>query len=116
MVTGDDPRTAALAALGLPAGATRAQVAAAYRRAVLATHPDRCAEADAAERFAAVVAAHRQALQEPPAADPAGPATRAEAQQPSAAPPSRTVPLVAGPVCYTPYRRYRQRPAPNRRG
>ena len=112
MVTGDNPRTAALAALGLPAGATREQVAAAYRRAVMATHPDRCAEADAGERFAAVVTAYRQALQEPRASGPAGPRTRAEAQQPSGRPPSPSVPLVAGPVCYTPYRQ----PAPKRRG
>lgn len=102
MVTEHDPRAAALAALGLPPQATREQVAAAYHRAARATHPDRCADADAAERFAAVVAAHRQAIREP-RVPPSATAPRAEAKRYDTKPPPNA-PLVAGPVFYTPYR------------
>lgn len=100
----EDRRAAALAVLGLPAGATREQIAGAYRRAVMATHPDRCSDADAGEQFAAVVDAYQQALADPPAPETAEAPAPAASARPRARPPSPTVPLVAGPVHYRPYR------------
>jgi hypothetical protein len=100
----EDRRAAALAVLGLSAGATREQIAGAYRRAVGATHPDRCSDADAGEQFAAVVRAYQQALADPPAPEATEPPTPAAAARPRARPRFPTVPLVAGPVHYQPYR------------
>lgn len=118
MATRDDPRAraAALRVLGLRAGATHAQVVAAYRRAARATHPDRSDDPGAAERFAAVAAAYRQVLREPGIPAPAVP-RHPEAEHPQSARPSvRSAPLVAGPVYYTPYRQSSSSRQDQRRG
>ncbi len=67
---------AALALLGLAAGADRDQVTSAYRRLARATHPDVSSTPDAAARFAAVANAYRRAVEatrgqetEPPSTD-----------------------------------------------
>ena len=49
----------ALGVLGIPAGSDRETVTSAYRRLARATHPDVSTDPDAAERFAAVLAAYR---------------------------------------------------------
>lgn|SRR6187200_700477 len=54
---------AALALLGLAAGADRDQVTSAYRRLARATHPDVSSTPDAATRFAAVSNAYRRAVE-----------------------------------------------------
>ena len=56
---------AALAVLGLAAGADRDQVTSAYRRLARATHPDVSPTPDAAARFAAVANAYRRAVEAP---------------------------------------------------
>ena len=61
---GTDPGLeAALAVLGLAAGADRDQVTSAYRRLARATHPDVSPTPDAAARFAAVANAYRRAVE-----------------------------------------------------
>lgn len=62
MASSDLSREAALAVLGLPAGASRSQIGHAYRQLARATHPDLCADSDAGERFLAVSAAYRRAI------------------------------------------------------
>lgn len=49
----------ALGVLGIPAGSDPETVTSAYRRLARATHPDVSPDPDAAERFAAVLAAYR---------------------------------------------------------
>ena len=55
---------AALAALGLDHSASRDDIARAYRRLALLTHPDVSRDPLAAQRFAALTDAYRRALAE----------------------------------------------------
>jgi hypothetical protein len=97
-------RAAALALLGLGSDATRAQIITAYRRLARVSHPDRCSDPDAAERFAALTAAYRYAIRT---------AKEHDARVTQAVPPARRVapvrghaqtpPLVAGPVRFVPW-------------
>jgi hypothetical protein len=57
---------AAFATLGVAEDADRDAVTRAYRRLARATHPDVSPAADAAERFAALTAAYRRALDAAP--------------------------------------------------
>jgi hypothetical protein len=61
MRTGGRP---ALAALGLDPGATRDDIARAYRRLALLTHPDVSGDPLAAQRFTSLTDAYRRALAE----------------------------------------------------
>lgn len=95
----DATTAASLALLRLTHGASATDVAAAYRRLARKTHPDRSAEPDAAERFAALNAAYRRAMcvaahESSTAADPAP------------APPVTTPPVTGPPVSRPPQRRY----------
>lgn len=58
--------SAALAILGVAEDADRDVVTRAYRRLARATHPDVSPAADAAERFDALTAAYRRALDAAP--------------------------------------------------
>ena len=108
----DAELAAALALLGLTADASPADVAAAYRRRARETHPDRCDEPGAAQRFDALSTAYRRALAATSAAGaaapPAPPATPEPRRTPPPAPPRPRRPLrqpvqfAAGPVRYTP--------------
>lgn len=51
--------------LGIPRGADIAEIKRAYRRLVLAFHPDQCADVDAADRFREVQRAY-DSINEPP--------------------------------------------------
>ena len=95
-VTGPD---AALHRLGLNVGASPADITAAYRRLAWLTHPDRCPEEGAAERFATLSAAYREAISAP--VEPVTTAVRRAAPRRAAA--SWPHPLVAGPVRFTPW-------------
>lgn len=101
-------REHALALLGLTATATPAQITGAYRRLAQATHPDRCPDADASERFAAVTDAYRSALN-----SASQPSTAPERSAPRRAPfwidaaseHLQAETLVVGPVYYVPWTR-----------
>ena len=69
-------RSPAVAALGLEPGATRGDIARAYRRLALLTHPDVSHDPRAAQRFAALTDAYRRALLEADAIPTATPAPR----------------------------------------
>ena len=71
-------RPHAFTALGLAPGATRADIARAYRRLALLTHPDVSGDPRAAQRFASLTDAYNRALAEADAArvKPATPAPR----------------------------------------
>jgi hypothetical protein len=90
-------RRPALAALGLDPDATRDDIARAYRRLALRTHPDVSGDPLAAQRFTSLTDAYRRALAE------AG--SRRSATTP---PPAPRVPrnpgrqFVAGPVHIVP--------------
>lgn len=97
-------KSAALALLGLPSGATQAQITTAYRRLARACHPDRCGDPGAAERFAALTEAYRHLIesaevQHAPVARVRRPVRRVT----PVGRPTRTVPLVAGPVRFVPW-------------
>jgi len=120
-------RTAALAVLGLPPGATAAQVLDAYRRLVRATHPDVTGRTDSAatREFAAIHDAY-ELLAGQPAPDRPEPSpnrqpddgtgrSRERASRPRTATrafPGRP-PIVAGPVIVTPLPE-QHRPNPRR--
>jgi hypothetical protein len=53
-----------VSALGLRPGASRADIARAYRRLALLTHPDVSPDPTAAQRFAALTEAYERALAE----------------------------------------------------
>lgn len=96
-------RTAALVLLGLPASADRAEIARAYRRLACLTHPDRCPDSEAAQRFDALNQAY-QVASAAAAEPPAHKANAADAERsPHAAPPREGVWLVAGPVRHRPW-------------
>lgn len=104
-------RKAALALLGLTATATPAQITGAYRRLAQVTHPDRCADADAGERFAALTDAYRSALSW--ASQPSSPPPRIAPQpapgwiDPASVRP-RAEAIVVGPVHFVPWTRAHQ--------
>ena len=106
----------ALGVLGIPAGSDRETVTSAYRRLARATHPDVSPDPDAAERFAAVLAAYRL-VSGAPNLGPRLPARSQRADDGAARPPEpgrarqrlgswpethagswRRPPIVAGPV------------------
>ena len=109
-LTGD--HAAALRLLGVGPGASAVEISSAYRRQARGTHPDRCPEPDAAERFGRVTAAYRLALaaappiSQDPVATPHGatpPTPPAPWMGPAPAGPReslrrRGVPLVPGPA------------------
>lgn len=104
MIFGGGERRVALALLGLPGGAARAEITRAYHRLARATHPDVCPEPDAAQRFAQLNRAYRTAF----AAAPAHNVTRPADPPPTVSPPAVDVPaasgdLRVGPVHYTPW-------------
>lgn len=105
-------REAALAVLGLTATATPAQITAAYRRLAHVTHPDRCPDADAAERFAALTDAYRSVLSwaSQPTSAPAARSTHRPAPgliNTSSVRPGAEA-IVVGPVHYVPWKRTHQ--------
>jgi hypothetical protein len=53
---------AALRVLGLDPGATTGEITGAYRRLARSTHPDRCTDPGAGDRFVEVGAAYRLAI------------------------------------------------------
>jgi hypothetical protein len=57
-------RTPGVSALGLQPGATRDEIARAYRRLALLTHPDVSGDPTAAQRFASLTDAYHRALAE----------------------------------------------------
>jgi hypothetical protein len=95
--------------LGVAADADSAQLARAYRSLARRLHPDVSVEPDATERFSALQAAYRLALDAAPPHDPTAPVDSAATVAPAPAeqrPPRLHVPwLVAGPVRVQPPRR-----------
>lgn len=90
---------AALAVLGLEPDADRDAVTGAYRRLAKAHHPDVSTASDAAERFAAIAAAYRQALAATPVRVDAEPPRWTVRPQPFPRPTHFEGPvIVAGPV------------------
>jgi len=63
----DPALKSALAVLGLPETANRAEVTKAYRRLARVNHPDVSSASDAALRFEAIEDAYRHALRQVPA-------------------------------------------------
>lgn len=101
----DSERAAALRVLGLPAEATREQVAQAYRRLARTVHPDVTGRRDSAagDRFAAISDAYHQLATDP------GSTTAAidlPVEAPASVPSHGTSPLItASPVVVTPHHR-----------
>lgn len=97
-------REAALTLLGLTARATPAQITRAYRRLAQVTHPDRCPDADASERFAALTDAYRSALRSQPSSAPerSGP-RRSPSWIDAAAEHLQAETLLVGPVYFVPW-------------
>ncbi|USQ76146.1 J domain-containing protein [Ornithinimicrobium cryptoxanthini] len=99
-------RNAALALLGLSPAASPNQIAAAYRRLARKTHPDRCDDDEAAERFASLNAAYRIASLGVSAVPARGPTVmpvpvwRVEKSKPHV---PAGVPFLAGPALWTPW-------------
>ncbi|WP_370584199.1 J domain-containing protein [Ornithinimicrobium cryptoxanthini] len=99
-------RNAALALLGLTPTASPSQIAAAYRRLARKTHPDRCDDDEAAERFASLNAAYHVAsvgAGSVPARGPRPmpvPIWRVEESTP---PVPAGVPFLASPASWTPW-------------
>jgi molecular chaperone DnaJ len=91
-------RPPAVSALGLQPGATRGDIARAYRRLAMLTHPDVSGDPRAAQQFASLTDAYRRALAETEAG-----AHRSVRRAP-APPPRRTGArqFVAGPVHVVP--------------
>lgn len=89
---------AALALLGLPRGADRADVSRAYRRLARDTHPDMSADGDAAARFDALARAYRLAVGATRGPDEPRPAEARPTRRTPAAPPPSPAPAHRWPA------------------